>query len=90
MWKFKAGTNQISWIKIPQSMIQKGVTRDHMIPYELLQKPFQLFHSQNHTIYSWEDPKPLVTASLAIMIVVHFAKVSTQHPRIVISSPFDN
>jgi hypothetical protein len=30
----------------------------------------------NHTNYSREDPKPLVTASSTIMIVVHFAKVA--------------
>jgi hypothetical protein len=29
----------------------------------------------HYTIKSKEDPRPLVTASLAIMIVVHFAKV---------------
>jgi hypothetical protein len=33
-----------------------------------------------------EDPKPLVTTSLAIMIVVHFAKVSAMYPHVVISS----
>jgi hypothetical protein len=38
-------------------------------------------------LYSREDPRPLVTASSAIMIVIHSAKVSTLHPRVVISSP---
>jgi hypothetical protein len=38
-------------------------------------------------IQSKEDPTPLVTSSSAIMIVVHFAKVSAPYPRIVISSP---
>jgi hypothetical protein len=33
-----------------------------------------------------EDPRPLVTASSAIMRVVHFAKVSTLYPHVVISS----
>jgi hypothetical protein len=40
----------------------------------------QSFHKDytipNHTNYSREDPKPLVTASSTIMIVVHFAKVA--------------
>jgi hypothetical protein len=30
----------------------------------------------NHINYYREDPRPLVTTSSAIMIVVHFAKVS--------------
>jgi hypothetical protein len=34
----------------------------------------------DHTLYSTEDPRPLVTASSAIMIVVHFAKVNTLYP----------
>jgi hypothetical protein len=40
----------------------------------------QRFHKDytipNHTDYSREDPKQLVTASSTIMIVVHFAKVA--------------
>jgi hypothetical protein len=40
----------------------------------------------NHTNYSKEDPIPRVTTSSAIMIVVHFAKVSALYPRVVISS----
>jgi hypothetical protein len=31
------------------------------------------------------DPRPLVTASMAVMTVIHFAKVSTMYPRVVIS-----
>jgi hypothetical protein len=30
----------------------------------------------NHTNYSREDPRPLITVSSAIMIVVHFAKIA--------------
>jgi hypothetical protein len=41
----------------------------------------------NHTLYSREDPRPLVTASSAIMTVVDFAKDSTMYLRVVISSP---
>jgi hypothetical protein len=41
----------------------------------------------NHTLYSREDPGLPVTASSAIMIVVHFAKVNVMYPRVVISSP---
>jgi hypothetical protein len=40
----------------------------------------------NHTLYSRVNPRPLVTASSAIMIVIHFAKVSVMYPRVVISS----
>jgi hypothetical protein len=40
----------------------------------------QSFHKDytipNRTNYSREDPRPLVTASSAIMIVVHFVKVA--------------
>jgi hypothetical protein len=32
------------------------------------------------------DPRPLVTVSTAIIIVVHFAKVSALYPQVVISS----
>jgi hypothetical protein len=53
-------------------------------------KGSQIFHKEytipNHTNYSREDPKPLVTTSLAIMIVVHTTEVSTLYPRVVISS----
>jgi hypothetical protein len=31
------------------------------------------------------DPRPLVTVSTVVMTVVHFAKVSTLYPRVVIS-----
>jgi hypothetical protein len=40
----------------------------------------------HHTIYSKEDLRPLVTISTTVMIVVHFTKVSTLYPRVVISS----
>jgi hypothetical protein len=39
---------------------------------------------------SREDPRPLVTASSVIMIVVHSVEVSTLYPRVLISSPFDD
>jgi hypothetical protein len=35
---------------------------------------------------SKEDPKPLVSVSTTIMIVIHFAKVSAPYPRVVILS----
>jgi hypothetical protein len=34
----------------------------------------------HYTIKSKEDPRPLVIASSAIVIVIHFAKVSTLYP----------
>jgi hypothetical protein len=46
--------------------------------------PIPLHSHPNHLIK--EDPRPLVTASLAIKIVVHSAEVSTLYPRVVISS----
>jgi hypothetical protein len=55
---------------------------DHTVPHRLDQN-----HAiPIHTILSRENPRPLVTASTAIMIVVDFAKVSTLYPRVVISS----
>jgi hypothetical protein len=49
-----------------------------MISTQARQKPI---HSHpNHTIYSKEDPRALITASSSIMIVAHFAKVSTLYP----------
>jgi hypothetical protein len=56
-----------------------------MIPQSYT-KPYPTIPFPNHTLYSWEDPRPLVTTSSAIMIVVHFAKVSALYPRVVISS----
>jgi hypothetical protein len=53
-------------------MIQKGslwITPIHMIYIKIIPT------ISHYTIKSKEDPRPLVTASLAIMIVVHFAKV---------------
>jgi hypothetical protein len=56
-------------------MIHKGAqkvtkgTKDHKaIP--------KLYLFSNHTLYSREDPKPLVIANSTIVIVVHFAKVA--------------
>jgi hypothetical protein len=58
--------------------------RDHKASTKTKPKPY---HSQpNHTPYSREDPRPLVSTSLAIMIVVHLAKVSAMYPWVVISS----
>jgi hypothetical protein len=37
-------------------------------------------------LISREDPRPLMTVSSAIMIVVLFAKVNVLYPRVVISS----
>jgi hypothetical protein len=51
--------------------------------------PQILDHKQpisNQTIYSKEDLRPLVTASLAMRIVVHSVEVSILYPRVVISS----
>jgi hypothetical protein len=63
---------------------------DHTAPHsstQLHHKPHpKPFHSQFHTLYSREDPRPLVTASSTIMIVVHFTKLSTMYPYKVISS----
>jgi hypothetical protein len=44
-------------------------TKDHIVPKAI---PFP-----NHTLYSRENPRPLVIASSSIMIVVHFAKVAS-------------
>jgi hypothetical protein len=40
---------------------------------KLYTKPYLAIPFQNHTLYSRKDPRLLVTASLAIMIVVHSA-----------------
>jgi hypothetical protein len=47
-------------------------------------KPYHPIH--NHLVQSKEDPRPLVTISTTVMTVLHFAKISTLHPRVVISS----
>jgi hypothetical protein len=68
--------------------VTKGTkdTKDHMVPQSYTE-PYPTISFPNHTLYSRDDPRPLVTASLAIMIVVHSADVSTLYPRVVISSP---
>jgi hypothetical protein len=47
----------------------------HTVPQSYT-KPYPTIPFPNHTLYSREDPRPLVTISSAIMIVVHFAKVA--------------
>jgi hypothetical protein len=61
------------------------VTKDDTVPQSYT-KPYPTIPFSNHTLYSREDPRPLVTASSAIMIVVHSIEVSTLYPRVVISS----
>jgi hypothetical protein len=81
-------------------MIHKGAqrvtkdtkgTKDRTIPQNYT-KPYATIPFPNHTItiYSREDRRPLVTASSAILIVIHFVKVSTLYTRVVISSPVDD
>jgi hypothetical protein len=63
-------------------MIQKGslwITPIHMIYTKTIPT------IPHHTILLKEDPRPLVTVSTNVMIVVHFAKVSTLYPQLVIS-----
>jgi hypothetical protein len=52
----------------------KGI-KDHTVPQSYI-KLYPTIPLPNHTLYFREDPKLLVTASSAIMIVAHFAKVS--------------
>jgi hypothetical protein len=57
---------------------------DHTAPHRIDQNhpiPIQTMPSK-----SKEDPKPLVSVSTTIMIVIHFAKVSAPYPRVVILS----
>jgi hypothetical protein len=61
-------------------------TKDHTVPQSYTE-PYPAILFPNRTHYSREDPRPLVTASSAIMIVVHSVEVSTMYPRIVILSP---
>jgi hypothetical protein len=62
-------------------------TNDHTVPQSYTE-PYPTIPFPNHTLYSMEDNRPLVSARSAIMIVVHSAKVSTLYPRVVvISSP---
>jgi hypothetical protein len=70
-------------------MIHKGVTKDHTVPHRLSLRtiPSHTIPYHTQTIYSREDPRPLMTVSSTIMIiVVHFTKVSTMYPCVVISS----
>jgi hypothetical protein len=53
--------------------------KDYMVSQSYI-KPYPSHPLPNHTLYSREDPRPLVTASSAIMIVVHFAKDSALYP----------
>jgi hypothetical protein len=80
--------------KWSQSLIHKGAqrvtkdtkgTKDHTVSQSYTE-PYPTIPLPNHTLYSREDPRPLVTVSLAIMIVVHSAEVSTMYPRVVILS----
>jgi hypothetical protein len=95
MSKMQAEATQLGWIEVSQCMIHKGAqgvtkdtkgTKDHTVPQNCT-KPYSTIPFPNHTLYYREDARPLVTASSAIMIVVHSAKVSTLYPRVVISSP---
>jgi hypothetical protein len=63
-------------------MIHKGAKRAQRITWyhKAIPKPYPTIPFPNHTIYSREDPRPLLTASSAIMIVVDFAKVSALYP----------
>jgi hypothetical protein len=78
-------------IKWSQSLIHKGAqmvtrgTKDHTVTQSYTE-PYPTIQFPNHTLYSREDPRPLVTASSTIMIVVHSTDVSTLYPRVVISS----
>jgi hypothetical protein len=63
-------------------MIHKGAqrvtkdtkgTKNYMVP-QIYTKPYPTISFPNHTLYSREDPRPLVIASSVIMIVIHFAK----------------
>jgi hypothetical protein len=74
--------------KFDPQRVTKG-TKDHIVPQSCT-KPYPTIPFPNHTIYYREDPRPLVTASSAIMIVVHSAEVSTLYPPVVISSPISD
>jgi hypothetical protein len=66
-------------------MIHKGAQRITQY-HKVVPKPYPTIPFSNHTLYSREDPRPLVIAISAIMIVVHSIEVSTLYPRVVISS----
>jgi hypothetical protein len=61
----------------------KGI-KDHTVPQSYTE-PYPSIPFSNHTLYSREDPRPLITPSSAIMIVVHSIEVSAMYPRVVIS-----
>jgi hypothetical protein len=65
--------------------VTKG-TNDHTVPQSYT-KPYPTIPFPKHTLYSREDPRPLVTASSVIMIVIHSIEISILYPHIVISSP---
>jgi hypothetical protein len=87
--------------KWSQSLIRKGAqrvikdrkgTKDHMVP-ESYTEPYLAIPFPNHTLYSREDHRPLVTTNSAIMIAIHSTDISTMYPRVVISSlaePLEN
>jgi hypothetical protein len=45
--------------------------------HKSIPKSYLIIPFSYHTLYSREDPRPLVTVSSAIMIVVHFAQVAS-------------
>jgi hypothetical protein len=71
--------------KFDPQRLTKG-TKDHTVPQSCT-KPYPTITFPNHTLYSREDLRPLVTTSSTIMIVVHSTEVSTLYPHVVISSP---
>jgi hypothetical protein len=82
MLKLLAKTTQFCWINL-----KKWSTKGFYISYDSTHARPKPFHSHpKHTIKSKEDPRPLVTVSTTIMIVVHFTKVSALYPRVVIAS----
>jgi hypothetical protein len=72
--------------KFDPQRVTKG-TKDHTVPQSCTKPYPTIIPFPNHTLYSREDPRLLVPASSAIMIVVHSADVSTIYPRVVFSSP---
>jgi hypothetical protein len=68
--------------------VHKGWQRAQRIiqNHKAIPKSYPTIPFLNHTLYCREDPRLIVTTSSTIMIVVHFAKVSTLYPRVVILS----
>jgi hypothetical protein len=66
-------------------MIHKGSQRTQRA--QMITQYHKAIPFLNHTLYSMDDPRPLVNASSSIMVVVHFIKVSNLYPRVVILSP---